>query len=211
MGFPDIWQRAEQVPGFMPADEGELLHKVASEHAAAGVIVEIGSYCGKSTLLLADAAASGGGTVVTVDHHRGSEEHQPGEEYHDPALLDPQVGKLDTLQRFRRAIAEADLDPHVVTIVADSAVAAGLWRHPVDLLFIDGGHAETTAHRDYTGWAPWVAPGGLLAIHDVFPDPADGGRPPYDIYRRALDEGDFTELACQGSLRVLQRVADQPA
>ncbi|MGE3834690.1 MAG: class I SAM-dependent methyltransferase, partial [Acidimicrobiia bacterium] len=75
---------------------------------------------------------------------------------------------------------------------------------PAALVFVDGGHGEAPAHADYAAWSPHVAPGGLLAIHDVFPDPADGGRPPYEIYLRALDDG-FEELAATGSLRVLAR------
>ena len=68
------------------------------------------------------------------------------------------------------------------------------------------GAAFGVAHDDYEGWAPWVMPGGLLAIHDVFPDPADGGRPPYELYLRALAGGAYVEdREPFGSLRVLRR------
>lgn len=198
--------RAEAAPGFMPPDEGLALYEAAV--AAAGpsrTLLEIGSYCGKSTLYLAAAVRAAGGVVVAVDHHRGSEEHQPGWDYHDPGLVDPVTGRLDTLSRFRRTLFEAGVEESVVAVVATSAAAAALWTTPLALLFIDGGHTEEAAQQDYHGWAPHVVPGGLLVIHDVFPDPADGGRAPFHIYREAIDQGSFTELSATGSLRVLQR------
>jgi len=144
---------------------------------------------------------------VTVDHHRGSEEHQPGWEYHDASLVDPVTGRLDTLPRLRATLAAAGVEDDVVAIVGRSADVARLWRTPLGMLFIDGGHTDAAAQADYEGWSPWVAPGGALAIHDVFPDPADGGQAPFRIYRRALDSGAFTEVRHVGSLRVLERTA----
>ena len=79
------------------------------------------------------------------------------------------------------------------------------------MLFIDGGHAEEHAQNDYAGWAPWLMPGGLLVIHDVFPDPADGGQPPYHVFLRALDSGAFEEVEALGSMRVLRRTAGEAA
>ncbi|WP_317495837.1 class I SAM-dependent methyltransferase [Haloechinothrix sp. LS1_15] len=210
MPLPDnLLDHAVRAPGFMPTEEGLALYEVAAEHLGAGLAVEIGSYCGKSTVFLAAAARRTGGTVVTIDHHRGSEEHQPGWEYHDPDLVDPRSGKLDTLATFRRTITDAGVEDHVVGVVGSSVTVAGFWRSPIALLFIDGGHTEEAAQADYSGWAPWVVPGGILAIHDVFPDPADGGRPPYHIYRRAIDGGQFHEVAATGSLRVLRRDGGQ--
>ncbi|MCU7728466.1 class I SAM-dependent methyltransferase [Actinoplanes sp. KI2] len=208
---PLMRARAEAAPGFMPPDEGLALYRAARSAAGSSpVLLEIGSYCGKSTLYLAAAARETGGTVVAVDHHRGSEEHQPGWEYHDPGLVDPATGRLDTLPRFRRTLAEAGVEDIVVAVVATSAAAAALWTTPLALLFIDGGHTEEAAQRDYRGWAPHVAPGGLLVIHDVFPDPADGGQAPYHIYREAIDHGGFTEISATGSLRVLHRAERRP-
>jgi predicted O-methyltransferase YrrM len=196
---------AEAATGFMPAAEGRALFDAAAEYCRGGPILEIGSYCGKSTIYLAAAASAAGQLVVTVDHHRGSEEHQPGWEYHDPRLVDAGTGRLDTLPRLRATLAAAGLEDHVVVVVGRSADVAGLWRTPLGMVFIDGGHTEQTAATDYEGWAPWVAPGGVLAIHDVFPDPADGGRAPYLIYQRALKSGAFTEVRAEGSLRLLER------
>jgi MMP 1-O-methyltransferase len=202
---PELFRAAEAAPGFMPTAEGLALFDAAATYAARGPVLEIGSYCGKSTIYLTAAARAAGQVVVTVDHHRGSEENQPGWEYHDPRLVDPVVGRLDTLPHLRATLAAAGLEDHVVVVVGRSAEVARLWGTPLGLVFIDGGHTEAAAVTDYEGWAPWVAPGGALAIHDVFPDPADGGRPPYLIYQRALASGAFTEVRVEGSLRLLER------
>jgi predicted O-methyltransferase YrrM len=201
----ELRHAAEAADGFMPPAEGLALFDAAARYAARGPVLEIGSYCGKSTIYLAAAARGAGQPVITVDHHRGSEEHQPGWEYHDPALVDAATGRLDTLPRLRATLAAAGLEDDVVVVVGRSADVARLWRTPLGLVFIDGGHSEQAAVTDYEGWAPWVAPGGALAIHDVFPDPADGGRPPYLIYTRALKSGAFTEVGVTGSLRLLER------
>ena len=199
---------AEAAKGFMPRKEGEALSEVAAADAGLGPIVEIGTYCGKSTIYLAAAAAEKGQFVITVDHHRGSEENQPGWEYHDTSLVDPAVGLLDTLPHFRSTLAASGLERHVIAIVGRSAEVAKLWRQPIGMLFIDGGHTDAAATADYEGWAPHLAIGGALAIHDVFPNPADGGQPPYRIYCRALASGSFKDLSANGSLRVLERIAD---
>lgn len=204
---PRLRHAAEAATGFMPPAEGLALYRAAASYAPVGPVLEIGTYCGKSTIYLAAAAHAAGQHVITVDHHHGSEENQPGWEYHDPALVDPRTGRLDTLPHFRAALADAGLEDWVVAVVGRSADVARLWRAPLGLLFIDGGHTEAAATADYEGWAPRVARGGALAIHDVFPDPADGGQAPLGIYRRALASAEFAEVAVEGSLRVLERVA----
>nr|WP_242438364.1 class I SAM-dependent methyltransferase [Streptomyces sp. NBRC 109436] len=196
----------------MPLDEGLALYAAAAEAAAElGLpLVEVGTYCGRSTILLADAARAAGTVAVTVDHHRGSEEQQPGWEYHDPEVVDPGIGRMDTLPTFRRTLHRAGLEDHVIAVVGRSPQVAAVWGRPVGLVFIDGGHTDEHASADYEGWAPHLAPGGLLVIHDVFPDPADGGQAPYRIYRRALASGAFTEVSATRSLRVLRRTTDAP-
>jgi predicted O-methyltransferase YrrM len=189
----------------MPDDEGLALHRLARERLPHGPVLEVGTYCGKSAVYLGAAARAVGGVVITVDHHRGSEENQSGWEHHDPALVDEHTGRIDTLPFFRRTLADAGLEDVVVGVVGDSATVSALWRTPLSMLFIDGGHGDEPAHADYAGWAPWLMPGGVFAIHDVFPDPADGGRPPYDVYLRALASGAFEERGAVGSLRLLER------
>jgi predicted O-methyltransferase YrrM len=209
----ELKKAAEAATGFMPEAEGLALCETAEEYAAAGPVLEVGSYCGKSAIYLAagvrEARKHGiRQQVVTVDHHRGSEEHQVGWEYHDATMVDPETGRLDTLPRLRATLASAGIEDEVVAIVGKSADVARLWRNPLGMLFIDGGHTDAAAQWDYEGWAPWVAIGGALAIHDVFPDPADGGQAPHRIYQRALASGSFTEVRQEGTLRILERTTD---
>lgn len=192
----------------MPTDEGLALHRHASEVTADGPYLEVGSYCGKSALYLGAAAEALGRLLFALDHHRGSEENQPGWEWHEPDLVDPTTGNIDTLPHFRRTIGEAGLEETVVALVGDSPRVAEAWSTPLSLLFIDGGHGAEPAHRDYEGWVPRLAVGGTLLIHDVFPDPVDGGRPPYEIWCRAVGSGAFDEVDAVGSLRVLRRTAE---
>lgn len=186
----------------MPDDEGIALYDAGLSAAPSGPLLEIGSYCGKSAVYLGAAAKDGDSVLYSVDHHRGSEENQPGEEYHDPDLADV-GGRVDSLPWFRSTIEEAGLTPWVVGVVGDSATVASAWATPLALIFIDGGHSQRAADTDFGSWGPKLMPGGLLVIHDVFPDPADGGRPPFEIYERALGSGSFEELVACGSLRVL--------
>jgi predicted O-methyltransferase YrrM len=200
---------ALQTKGFMPADEGDALWDAAVSAAAAvpdAPFLEVGSYCGRSTVWLGDAAERTGRVLFAVDHHRGSEENQAGWEHHDSDVVDNRIGKMDTLPFFRAAIHDANLETSVIAVVGRSPLVAGTWTTPLAFLFIDGGHGREPARQDYTGWTPHVATGGTLAVHDVFPDPADGGRPPYEeIYLPAIESGGFVETAVTGSLRILQR------
>ncbi|MFN2606694.1 MAG: class I SAM-dependent methyltransferase [Acidimicrobiales bacterium] len=200
---------ARRAKGFLPEDEAAALHRAALAGACIGPLLEIGSYCGMSAVWLGAAARAVGTVCFTVDHHRGSEELQPGWEHHDPEVVDPAAGRIDTLPFLRRTVVMAGLEATVILVVGESATVAAHWRTPLGLVFLDGGHGAGPAHADYDGWSPHVAPGGLLAIHDVFPDPPDGGRPPWEVYRRALASGAFVEepeRGC-GSLRVLRRAA----
>ncbi|GHA91365.1 class I SAM-dependent methyltransferase [Streptomyces clavifer] len=203
---PEVLAAFEAAKGFMPLREGLALYAAASDAAALGLpLLEVGTYCGRSTILLAAAARAAGVTALTVDHHRGSEEQQPGWEYHDPSVVDPEVGLMDTLPAFRRTLFAAGLEEHVVALVGRSPQVAAVWGGQLGFVFIDGGHTDEHAGGDYEGWAPKVAEGGLLVIHDVFPDPADGGQAPYRVHQRALESGAFTEIAVTDSLRVLRR------
>ena len=197
------------IKGFMPENEGDALADWAIRAAqlvAEAPMLEVGSYCGRSTVWLGDAARSVNRVLFAVDHHRGSEENQAGWEWHDSEVVDVATGKMDTLPFFRRAIYDAGLEDHVIAVVGKSPNVARAWTTPLSFLFIDGGHGVEPARDDYQLWTPHVADNGILAIHDVFPDPKDGGRPPYEeIYLPAIQSGLFTEVGVEGSLRLLQR------
>ena len=194
----------------MPPNEGDALYEAAltaAESVPSLPFVEVGSYCGRSTVWLGAAARAARRTLFAVDHHFGSEENQPGWEWHDASLVDPRTGRIDTLPFFRSTILGAGLAKEVIAVVGDSPTVARNWTTPVSFLFIDGGHGVEPATLDYELWTPHVAVGGILAIHDVFPDPADGGRPPYEnIYMPAIASGSFVDGSAEGSLRVLRRV-----
>ncbi|MEP7201491.1 MAG: class I SAM-dependent methyltransferase [Ilumatobacteraceae bacterium] len=200
--------RALAANGFMPGDEGDALYDaaVSAVSEVGRPLVEIGSYCGRSTVWLGAAAQATGSVLFAVDHHRGSEENQAGWHDHDPSLVDAHTGRMDTLPTFRATMDDAGLEDVVVAVVGHSPTVARYWSTPLSFLFIDGGHGEEPARLDYEGWAQHVAAGGTMAIHDVFPDPAGGGRPPYEqIYLPALRSGLFTEIGAIGSLRLLRR------
>ena len=198
-------QVMDSVKGFMDPEEGRRLYQAALEAGAMGPCLEIGSYCGKSALYIGAACQKTGSTLFSIDHHRGSEEQQPGEEYFDPDLIDAAGEKIDTFPHFRRTLEAAGLEETVVPMVCRSHVAARWWRTPLALVFIDGGHAFETAHADYSAWAGHIIPGGLLLIHDIFENPEDGGQAPYEVFCLALASGlFFLEERCK-SLGVLRR------
>ena len=205
MPVPDaLLDVARRTKGFLPDDEAAALHEAALT-AGPGLWLEIGTYCGRSTVHLGAAARLVGAHLVTLDHHRGSEENQPGWEWHDGSLVDPHTGRLETLPALRRTLWDASLDEVVSVLVATTQQVAGWWSGPLALLFLDGNHTEQVAQHDYAAFARHLVAGGLLAVHDVFPDPADGGRPPWHVVCRALGSGAFEPVSSQGSLRVLRR------
>jgi len=206
----DLLAFAEGVKGFMPTNEGLALHNYARSHGekvSGGTWLEVGAWCGKSAVYIGSAAEENGAVLYSLDHHHGSEENQAGWEHFDPLLVDPVDGRLNTLPTWQRTIADANLEATVIGLVGPSIVVARHFSQPLDILFIDGGHGKEVAWADYEAWTPKIVVGGLLLIHDVFPNPADGGRPPYEIYLAALESGKFGEIGDEGSLRVLRRVS----
>lgn len=196
----------ESTKGFLDDEEGRCLYEMALEAGPVGPCLEIGSYCGKSTLYLAAACRETNSILYSIDHHRGSEEQQPGEEYFDAELLDPLTGGVDTFRMFRTTIERGGLEDTVVPIVSRSEVAARLWATPLSLVFIDGGHSMEAACTDYEAWAGHLLPDGFLLIHDIFFDPAEGGQAPYHIYKMALESGLFEKVKMVKTLGVLKRV-----
>lgn len=194
------------VKGFLDAREGRVLYDFALKAGLLGPCLEIGSYCGKSTIYLGAACRKNNNVLFSVDHHRGSEEQQPGEEYFDPDLFDPQTGRVDTFKEFRKTLETAGLEDTVVPIVCKSIVAARSWATPLGLVFIDGGHSFEAAYTDYNAWAGHIIPNGYLLIHDIFKDPEQGGQAPYEVYKLAAASGLFKILPIVKTLGVLQRL-----
>ena len=195
------------VKGFIDHDEGICLYNHALSSSKKGPILEIGSYCGKSTIYLGSAAKESKGCVYSVDHHTGSEENQIGWEYHDKDLFDNETGRINSFPEFIRNIRKADLLDTVIPIVSDSSLVSRYWNIPLSMLFIDGGHTMDAAMSDYNNWHDKIiSDNGILAIHDVFPNPDDGGRPPYEIYKLALSSDKFEEIESVKSLRILRRL-----
>ena len=194
------------VKGFLDPIEGEALYLYAKQYVRNDHCLEIGSYCGKSSVYLGSAVKENGQKLYSIDHHKGSEEQQPGEEYFDSDLINAEGNGIDTLPFFLETIEKSKLDKFVIPIVSSSEEAYQDFTLNFDMVFIDGGHSEKAAQKDYELWSQRITKGGLLAIHDVFPNPEDGGRPPYNIYRRALESGNFKKLEMIKTLGLLKKV-----
>ncbi len=193
------------IKGFLDAREGKHLYKLATDACRMGPCLEVGSYCGKSSVYIGTGCKKNKGILFSIDHHAGSEEQQPGEEYFDPDLYDSQAGRVDTFGMFRETIRAAGLEDTVVPVVCKSEVAARFWSTPLSLIFIDGGHSFNDVYIDYNSWARHVLPGGYFVFHDIFKSPEDGGQGPYTVYQYAVTSGLFMELPMVGTLGILKR------
>jgi len=190
----------------MDPEEGECLNRIALKASKKGPIVEIGSYCGKSSIYIGEACKKNNSLLYAIDHHTGSEENQIGWEYHDKELFDSETGKINTFPEFRKNIRNFDLENFVIPIVSDSILVARFWTINLSMVFIDGGHSEKAAFDDFNNWSEKIMKDGFLAIHDVFPNPKDGGRPPYDVYLSALNSGNFEDYETVKSLKILKKI-----
>ncbi|MFH2093070.1 MAG: class I SAM-dependent methyltransferase [Pseudomonadota bacterium] len=193
------------IKGFMDEDEAGKLYEISLMAAQNGPVLEIGSYCGKSAYIIGTACQEKDSILFSIDHHRGSEEQQPGEEYFDMDLFDSAITRINTFPFFQDTLRRTALKETVVPIVAPSMVAGKMWKTPISMLFIDGGHSFDAVHTDFLTWAYHIKPGGFLVIHDVFMDPDQGGQAPRQVYDIALASGDFEELEMVKSLGVLKR------
>ncbi len=203
--IPDLPADIDAIKGFLAADEAQALYDQALAVSARGPVLEIGSYCGKSSIYLGLACRANNSTLFALDHHRGSEEHQAGEFFHDPDLFDSGEGLMDTFKEFRRNIREAKLSDVVVPVVAGSEAASRNWQTPLAMVFIDGGHSLAAALTDYRCWTRHLLAGGVLAIHDIFEDAHEGGQAPHAIYRMARASGLFEDIGRVNSLGLLRR------
>ena len=204
--MPTAPQLDGSVRGFLSRDEGEALFNLALEALAGGPCVEVGSYCGRSTIYLGAAARYRDSLVYAVDHHLGSAEHQPGETFHDEGLYDAELQQMDSFGEFRKNIRRYELEPWVIPVVATSSQFGRFWAAPLGMVFIDGAHTMSALLADYRLWLPHIRVGGILALHDVYLREEEGGRAPYRVWQMALASGLFDELPLCGSLAALRRI-----
>jgi len=193
------------IKGFIDDDEAARLHDVTKAASIKGPVLEIGSYCGKSAYIIGNACKKNNSILFTIDHHQGSEEQQPGEEYFDPDLYDDKTGAINTFPFLRNTLQKAALEEAVVPIVTSSAIAGKMWQTPIAMLFIDGGHSFKAALNDYMTWSPHLLAGGYLVIHDIFLDPSKGGQAPRQVYEKAVESGGYEVLEMTKTLGVLKR------
>ncbi len=194
------------IKGFLDDEEGDALHHYAGGIAKVGPALEVGSYCGKSTVYIGEACRRSGNTLYALDHHRGSEEHQLGEAYHDPDLFDQNEQMVDSFPLFRRTLRLAELEETVVPVVAKSEVVARHWATPLGFVFIDGGHSPENALKDCLLWSANVAVGGVFAVHDLFEHPHEGGQGPYLAFQKILESGHFEKIDQVKSLGFLRKM-----
>ena len=196
----------KDVKGFLSDKEAKKLQELFLKVHHLGSVLEIGTYCGKSALNFSDIAKDVNGLIYTVDHHTGSEEHQYGEEYHDSELFDERLKKFNTLPEFLNNLKFKKMAKFIIPIIDNSQNASKVFSEKISLLFIDGGHSFETALSDYNAWKDKICTGGLLVIHDVFPNPKDGGRPPYEIYTLARESKEFNDLGLYETLGILKKL-----
>ena len=198
-------EKASEIKGFLDEDEADRLFSLALSASKIGPCLEIGSYCGKSAIYLGTACKENESVLFSLDHHTGSEEQQPGQEYFDPDLLDQETGKIETLRLFRKTIEDFDLENAVIPVIGRSEIVGRFWQTPLSLIFIDGSHSYESVLNDYKIWSKHLIVGGYLLFHDIFPDPEKGGQAPYLVYRKAVGSDRYEEMPLFKSLGILKR------
>ncbi len=194
-----------EIKGFLDEREADHLYQMALSASKKGPCLEIGSYCGKSAIYIGSACKINGSVLFSIDHHRGSEEQQPGEAYFDPDLLDRETGKIDTLRLFRKTITDFNLEDTVIPVIGRSEIIGNFWQTALSLIFIDGSHAYDSVLTDYQVWSKHLIGGGYLIFHDIFSDPAKGGQAPYNVYQIALASRLFEDMPMVESMGILKR------
>lgn len=189
----EIAAAASAIDGWLSDAQGRALYRAAAATTGRGVIVEIGSWKGRSTVWLAAGARRAGRRVYAIDPHCGSRE-------------DPDA---NTLQEFMANIRRAGVADVVEPLVMTSADAADRIRDDVELLFIDGDHSLEGAERDAQLWLPRLVPGGVLMMHDVG---AAGYIGPRTVFRRRVCwSGAFDRIGRVGSMGVARRAEQRSA
>jgi predicted O-methyltransferase YrrM len=168
--------------------EVDFLYRLGQVDHCPGVIVEIGSFKGKSTIALArGAAASHGATVFAIDPHR----------------IQPEEGYLeDTEAEFFANIRRGGVEQHVVPMIMTSEMAAQNWNRPVRLLWIDGDHRYEPSNLDFTLWEPHVVEGGIIAMHDTIRKQG----PKRVLWEKVFCSGRFQEIVIVDNITAVRKV-----
>lgn len=195
------WQ---EIKGFMDEEEAQALYQVSLEATAKGPALEIGSYCGKSAYVIGSACKENKSVLFSIDHHKGSEEQQPGETYFDPDLFDKKLSRINTFPYLQKTLAHTGLEDVVLPILGMSKQVGRFWETHLSMVFIDGGHTFEAALTDYQTWSDHIIQGGFLVFHDIFFDPEKGGQAPRKVYEIALESGRFEQLDMINTLGVLK-------
>ena len=197
-------EKFDSIKGFLELNEGIALYEEVKRVSENNFCVEIGSYCGKSTCFIGQACKENKSKLITIDHHKGSEEQQLGELYFDAEVYDEKLGRVNTLPLLEKNLAKFDLEDIVKPLVMDSISASKIVENNADLIFIDGSHTFESAESDYELWKNKIKKGGTLAIHDVYDSEDEGGQAPNKIFKQSLNEG-FNFIKRVKSLVLLQK------
>ena len=197
-------EKFDSIKGFLELNEGIALYEEVKRVSENNFCVEIGSYCGKSTCFIGQACKENKSKLITIDHHKGSEEQQLGELYFDAEVYDEKLGRVNTLPLLEKNLAKFDLEDVVKPLVMDSISASKIVENNADLIFIDGSHTFESAESDYELWKNKIKKGGTLAIHDVYDSEDEGGQAPNKIFKQSLNEG-FNLMKRVKSLVLLQK------
>ena len=195
----EIFNKFNSVKGFLDIEEGRYLHELVLKYCANETIIEIGSYCGKSSCFIGDAANKVNAVFISVDHHKGSEEHQVNQEYHDPEEYDAELKRINTFPTYQKNLSNMSLSDAVLPLITDSISASKIIKDDLGLIFIDGSHTFESAENDFLAWHKKIKKGGILAIHDIYDTPEEGGQAPRTIMLKALELG-FSHLGRVKSL-----------
>lgn len=150
--FAKAWPHILSVDGLLVSGQERCLFRMAWRLPDAAVIVEIGSYKGRSTCCLAYACVGTKRQVYAIDTFKSG---------------DGDFSERDSLFEFKKNIEKCGLNEYVTPLVGKSVEVTRAWDKPIDLLFIDGSHVYEDVLADFRSLFPWIVPGGIVALHDV--------------------------------------------
>ena len=181
-------QDVDRIPGMLTVAEVECLYQLGQFDQSPGVIVEIGSWKGKSTVALAlGAAKTHKESVYAIDPHK----------------ILPEEGYLeDTQAEFFSNIERAGIRDQVVPLIMTSEEAARGWNKPVRLLWIDGDHRYEPSKLDFSLWEPHLVEGGILAMHDTIRKSG----PKRVLWENVFRSGRFQEIAIVDNITAVRKV-----